>query len=212
MKKIFILSILLATLCASCKNNENYPFKGADAVYFQANGDWAVVQDSINYSFAGKGVDEAVVGIRINLLGYASPQDRKVRVVVDEEETTAKEGVHYQALKNEYTLPADSVYLMLPVIVYNKDETLENRSVTLDLQLEETEDLQLGIAGRTKVRLLINNMLKKPTYWEQALKYSFGVYSRTKHELCILLLGFDFPEDVNDYDVTDQFGRSLECT
>ncbi|HJD76926.1 MAG TPA: DUF4843 domain-containing protein [Bacteroides reticulotermitis] len=203
MKKILIFSILLATLCASCKNNEDYPFKGIDSVYFQVSENWAVVQDSINYTFAGKGLDEAVVWIRINLLGYATSHDRKVCVVVDAEETTAKEGMHYLALKDEYMLPADSIYLMLPVFIYNKDETLENRSVVLDLQLEGTEDLQLGIAERTKVRLLINNMLKKPSYWERVLKYNFGVYSRTKHELCILQLGFDFPEDVNDYDVND---------
>lgn len=203
MKKILILSILLATLCASCKKNEIFSFKGTDSVYFQIGAKWNVVEDSINYTFAGKGLDEAVVRIRINLLGNASPHDRKVRVVVDAEETTAMEGMHYQALQDEYMLPADSVYLMLPVIVYNKDETLENRSVILGLQLEGTEDLELGIVDRTKVRLLINNMLKMPSYWDAGLKSFFGAYSRTKHELCILLLGFDFPEDPDDYDIAD---------
>lgn len=207
MKKLLIFSILLATWCVSCKNNENYPFKGTDSVYFQINEKWEVMQDSIIYTFAGKGVDEDIIAMRINLLGYASSHDRKVSVVVDAENTTAKEGLHYQALKDEYILPADSVYLMLPITIYNKDEALNDKNVILDLRLERTDDLELGVVDRTNVRLFISNMLKMPSYWDRALKYMFSTYSRKKHELCILLLGVDFPEDIEDFDINDPFWR-----
>ena len=133
------------------------------------------------------------------LEGNTAPRDREVRVVVDEAKTDAEAGLHYEALDDVYYLPADSVYLKLPITVYNKDNTLENRRVTLALQLEPTADLELGITERTSVRVLISNILTKPSYWDSVIKYYFGEYSRTKHELCIEQLGQDFPETSSEF-------------
>ena len=71
--------------------------------------------------------------------------------------------------------------------------------MTLALRLEPTDDLALGVTERTEMRVLISNMLKRPSYWDSVIKYYFGTYSRTKHELCIEILGEDFPETSAEY-------------
>lgn len=201
MKKLYYIFLLLIAL-GSCKDNADYPFTGKDAVYFQLQTEsyyWTRTLDSIVYSFAGKGVDQDTLWVRVNLAGEAAREGRPVIVVVDEERTTAEVGLHYEALKAEYELPGDSVYVNIPVIIYNKDEALENKQVVIGLALKPSEALELGITERLSCRLLISNMLGKPTYWEQTIKYDFGVYSRRKHELCMIELKRDFPVESSEY-------------
>lgn len=199
MKKTILLSLLSILMLGACDNDVTYPYQGKDAVYFQVNSTWSVTTDSIDYSFAGKGKEEDVVEVRVNLQGNMASVDRKIRIIVDPSKSTAEEGIHYQPLSGEYILPANAVSVDIPVTVLKKDASLENKKVTLALRLEPTTDFDLGITERTEVFLNISNMLKKPTYWESTIKYSFGVYSRQKHELCIQVLGLDFPETSSEY-------------
>ena len=87
----------------------------------------------------------------------------------------------------------------VPVIIYNTDKSLENRQVVIALALKSSEELELGITERLSCRLIVSNMLSKPSYWEQTIKYDFGDYSRRKHELCILELKRDFPVEASEY-------------
>lgn len=87
----------------------------------------------------------------------------------------------------------------IPVIIYNKDEALENKQVVIALALKPSEALDLGITERLSCRLLVSNMLGKPIYWEQTIKYDFGDYSRRKHELCMIELKRDFPVEASEY-------------
>ena len=201
MKKLYYIFLLLIAF-GSCKDDADYPFAGKDAVYFQLQAEsyyWTKTLDSIVYSFAGKGVDQDTLWVRVNLAGEATPEGRPVIVVVDEEKTTAEAGLHYEALKVEDVLPGDSVYVNIPVIIYNKDKALENKQVVIGLALKPSEALELGITERLSCRLLVSNMLGKPTYWESTIKYDFGVYSRRKHELCMIEFKRDFPVEGSEY-------------
>ena len=201
MKKIYFIFLLLLAL-ESCKDNADYPFSGKDAVYFQLETNdyyWSRTLDSLVYSFAGKGVDEDTLWIRVNLEGNTSSEPRSVVVVVDEEKTTAEVGLHYEPLKAEYELPRDSVYVKIPVIIYNQDPGLENQQVVIALALKPSEALGLGITERLNCRLLVSNRLGKPTYWESTIQYDFGTYSRRKHELCMIELKRDFPVEGSEY-------------
>lgn len=201
MKKIYFIFLLLLAL-GSCKDNADYPFSGKDAVYFQLEKNssyWSRTLDSLVYSFAGKGVDEDTLWVRVNLEGKTSTEPRPVVVVVDEEKTTAKAGLHYEALKVVYELPRDSVYVNIPVIIYNQDPALENEQVVIALKLKPSEALDLGITERLSCRLLVSNKLGKPTYWESTIQYDFGTYSRRKHELCMIELKRDFPVEGSEY-------------
>ena len=176
MKKLGYIFLCLAVLW-SCQDNADYPFKGKDAVYFQLQTDdyyWTQTLDSMVYTFAGKGVEEDTLWVRVNLQGDAVPYARDILVVTDDEKTTAEEGLHYEALKPVYELPADAVYTRIPVIIYNKDEELEKKQVTIALALKSSDELDLGITDRRTCRLLVSNMLGKPLYWEETISWDFG--------------------------------------
>lgn len=201
MKKLGYIFLCLAALW-SCQDNADYPFKGKDAVYFQLQTDdyyWTETLDSMVYTFAGKGVDEDTLWVRVNLQGDAVSHAREILVVTDEEKTTAEAGLHYEALKSAYELPADSVYTRIPVIIYNKDKELEEKQVTIALALKPSDELDLGITERRTCRLLVSDKLDKPIYWDGTISYDFGEYSRRKHELCIQILKMDFPAEKSEY-------------
>ncbi len=202
MKKIYVWMGLLALLFAACQENELDRYEGEGAVYFQASASsWISEADSIVCSFAGKEEDAMTVKLLVNLLGNPVEKDRKVKIEIDKELTTAKEGVHYAPLAVEYTLPAGSMQMEIPVEVYNKDVKLEEEAVQLAVRLLPSDDLQLGIAKRTSLRLLISNIMLKPYYWEDFyLDYDFGTYSKVKHEIFIRILGVDFPADADEFD------------
>ena len=87
MKKLGYIFLCLAALW-SCQDNADYPFKGKDAVYFQLQTDdyyWTQTLDSMVYTFAGKGVEEDTLWVRVNLQGDAVPYARDILVVTDDE-------------------------------------------------------------------------------------------------------------------------------
>lgn len=201
MRNLFYIFFLLISL-AACHDNADYPFSGNDAVYFQLESNdyyWSRTLDSLVYTFAGKGVNEDTLWVRVNLEGNTTSEARLVNVIVDENKTTAIAGLHYEALKEKYELPGDSVYMYVPVIIYNKDKELENKKVEIILTLQPSESLALGITERLSCRLIVSNTLTPPTYWEGTIRYSFGDYSRVKHERCIEVLKRDFPATSGEY-------------
>ena len=200
MKKTTYIVLTWCMLLGACQENEQIDFDSSGAVYFQIADSWSDLTDSIVYSFAGKESDEQTLNIQVNLMGEAVDYERHVRVAVDLERTTAKEGLHYQALGNEYILPANAYNMSIPVVLYGKDTELENRTFQLVVNLEPSDDLELGLADKTSVRVVISNMLTQPSYWQQYyLGMRFGPYSRVKHEYIIRVLGFDFPADAEEF-------------
>ena len=89
---------ILGLLSAACQENEMKDFDSNGAVYFQLSAQWSNSVDSVVYSFAGKPEDTYTVKLQVNLMGSAADYERTVRVTLDKQLTTAKEGTHYDAL------------------------------------------------------------------------------------------------------------------
>ena len=200
MKKIFYVFCFCSTLLTACQENEMDTFDSSGAVYFQLASDWNNATDSVIYSFAGNPLDFDTLWLQVDLMGKATDYDRTFLLAVDKEHTTAVEGTHYEALKSSYTLPAGTYQTQVPVVLYNKDPLLETDTVfQLALQLKPTEDLQLGLGGRTNARVLLTAYLMKPSYWDEwGMYYIFGTYSKKKHEIIIQELGRDFPPTLDE--------------
>lgn len=200
MKKIFYIGILLGLLSAACQENEMKDFDSNGAVYFQLSTRWSNTVDSVVYSFAGKPEDTYTMKLQVNLMGSATDYDRTVRVVLDRERTTAKEGTHYDALHSSYTLPAGAYQLEIPIILHGKDPELEERTFQIALKLEASDDLQLGLSKRTSARVIISKLFARPVYWEEyGLENYFGIYSKVKHEYIMLELKKDFPATAEEF-------------
>lgn len=199
MKKIIYSMIFLCSLLVGCQENEMNTFDNEGAVYFQLSSDWNDMVDSVVYSFAGKIIEEDTLWLQVDLMGEAVNRDRALKLSVDAEHTDAIDGTHYAPLLPEYILPSGAYQMQVPIILYNKDPQLDNATFQLVLQLEPTKDLQLGLTERTKVRILLTAMLMKPSYYEDGLSYYFGAYSKRKHEICIQVLGMDFPATYEEF-------------
>ena len=175
MKKIFYIGIFLGLLSAACQENEMKDFDSNGAVYFQLSAQWSNSVDSVVYSFAGKPEDTYTVKLQVNLMGSAADYERTVRVTLDKQLTTAKEGTHYDALHSSYTLPAGAYRMEIPIVLHGNDPELEERTFQIALKLEASDDLQLGLSKRTSARVIISKLFTKPVYWEEyGLEYYFG--------------------------------------
>lgn len=199
MKKIFYITIFFGWLTLACQENEMNDFASDGAVYFQLGSQWSNTVDSVVYSFAGKEMDRDTVKLQVNLMGAAADHDRAVRVVVDRERTTAKEGTHYDALQSAYTLPKGEYKMLIPIVLYGNDPALEERALSVALRLEASDDLQLGLSKRTSAKVVFSKLYTKPVWWDMDFYGSilgddlFGPYSKVKHEYFMLELEKDFP-------------------
>lgn len=216
MKKIIYIGILLGGLFSTaCQENEMRNFESNGAVYFQLSTQWSNPVDSVVYSFAGKPENTYTVKLQVNLMGTATDYDRTVRVTLDQERTTAKEGIHYDALQSSYTLPAGTYRMEIPVVLHGNDPELEERAFQIALKLEASDDLQLGLSKRTSARIIVSKLFTKPAYWEEySLEYTFGPYSKVKHEHIMLELKRDFPttaeEYIEEWSTWEAYGKHMD--
>lgn len=140
-------------------------------------------RDSVTYTFAyTPGLKTDTFYLPINLSGNRSPHNRSFQVAVTDSGTTAVAGLDYAPLKDSYTLPADSGYMWLPVILLNNDTLLTQRSVGLNLHLVATTDLGVQLKDIITARIIISNKLEKPVWWDLWLTN----YSDEKFELFII--------------------------
>lgn len=185
--------IFLVITAISCKKNEIIKYQEKPAVYFTNLPDG----DSLVYSFIGKTVTTDTLYLDMKLLGDNLLSAKKYKVEVNEAMTTAEAGVHYKILDDFYTFPAAVFATKLPVIIYNTDESLKTKSVSLTLTIKSTEELNTGYPTKINAHIVITNQLIKPSYWNGLLVIFYGEYSKVKHTICIQLQGHDFPVTQN---------------
>lgn len=210
MKKIFYIGILFGLLTA-CQENKMNDFDCTGAVYFQINpSNWNDLTDSVFFSFVGKKVTEQTLNLQVNLLGDPVDRDRKIRLVVDREKTTAEAGVHYRALEDFYILPKNAHNVQIPVTLLQGDARLKKEFLRLTLKLEASDDLQPGLTQRIVTKIWVTDMYIKPTYWEES--YTFGEYSTKKHSLFLEQFGEDFPETLEEFNANYHLWRARANT
>ncbi|MCR8668932.1 DUF4843 domain-containing protein [Aestuariibaculum sp. M13] len=193
MKKIIYNITILALLvgaCFSCEPNEGLVYKEKDGLYFlSATKD----TDSVYYSFLGKINNVDTLKLPIQILGTPIDQNRTFKVEVDQEKTTAVEGVHYEALKGSYIFNANNFKQNFNLVLYKDDPALETEDKIIALKVVESEDFNPGYSNRTNLKVYVTNRIIKPSYWDTLLYLFFGEYSKVKHNIVINLMGKDFP-------------------
>lgn len=202
---------------ASCEESELTNFKEKDAVYFQLEktdftlqsthwDDWLNYEgDSLVFTFGGLDRDSPdyleidTVWLQVNLLGQMSTQERYFNVGVNQDQTTAEEGIHYEALESQYTLGADTTSCSFPVVFYNH-KSLGAEPYTLDVVIESNDTFDLGLEGKTNARILIYNDVVKPLIWDVYFYNYLGPYSKAKHRVVLLTNGgITVPNTLKDY-------------
>lgn len=215
--KNYIYLLFLLGFFASCEESELTMFSEKDSVYFQLRevdydatpdywDDWLDYKgDSIAYSFKAippeseAYLEKDTLWLMVNLTGVLKSHERQINISVNANESTAEEGVHYEALEMSYPFPADTMRATLPIILYN-DESLGEEPFVLKLELEANDDFDLGLEGRTEARIQIYNDVVKPLIWDSKLYQWLGPYSKAKHRVVLLTNGgIPVPHTAEEY-------------
>lgn len=200
MKKLFIFGLFGAVCLSACKKAVELTYQSPDNVYFDFTDpkDDKKRPDSISYSFAlfpEKSSDTILLPVRI--AGLRKSVDRKFKLTVIDSATTAVAGTHYKALEADYTIPADSGSVKVPIIIYSTDPALTAKSVRMKFRLVASADFAVTTVAFDTAKVIFSNRLEQPTWWNTWAS-ELGGYSRVKHELFIRTAGtLDLPPTVN---------------
>lgn len=187
MKKRIFFVVLVSVFLFACKKNDQLLYSTKDNIYLNYTD-----KDSsaVTYSFAlhpELAVDTIWVPVIVS--GERVKRDRKFTLNLVADNSTAIRGLHYEAFKPFYVMPADSGTIRVPVIIKNIDTGLASHSVSLSFAVSGGEDFSsdLPIAIRSK-SLFFSNRLERPLWWND-WQSSLGTYSRVKHQLFLITSG-----------------------
>ncbi len=181
MKKSILisLSLVLGVLLYSCQKADEMRYIGVTNAVFGTTTDTLT---PIVYSFLEhpevKDVDTIYVPVRIQ--GNRMHIDRPIKITVVKDSTTAVVGKHYEALKDQYVMPADSGSINIPIIIKKGDNLLNLSTVKIGLRIEPNEYFGSN-PGYQYTSVTFSNTLKEPAwwnYWETYLpKFTTTAYS-----------------------------------
>ena len=222
MKRILILTLLpVLALLMSCEK-EIMKYEGKEGVYFAVQSGspflttlWPY-QPNSQVSFFRINQPEVLFSVKVMITGPVKNYDRTFRVEINPDSTTAVLGVHYEALKQEWTIPANAVTTNVQIKL-KRTTDLQNKEVKLGLKLVKTKDFELSfpewdaipsLSGGTVVpkfdaslhSLNINDFLVTPAVWIGSLQPVnreaglFGVFTRRKMEFLTQYLGLKYED------------------
>lgn len=172
---------------AGCSENTTMEYSLNDRVYFYETEEvlaQTTVVKEMNYTFSLKPstLMQDTVRITVRLMGRTADHDRTFRAVAVADSTTAQSPLHYELLPG--TIPAGRYEGYLPVVIKRTEDT-QDRSVTLYLQMTDSDDFTTGNPDMVNFRLSWADMLMRPAHWP----YYFGQYSTSKYRFAIDVLG-----------------------
>lgn len=183
---VFLLSILLF----ACKKDDQLTYSIKDNIYLNyKDKDGNLDSSQITYSFAyHPELASDTIWVPIIVSGERVNHDRKFSLELGEN-TTAVRGLHYEAFKTSYTMPADSGTVHIPVIIKNIDTGLVSHSVNLEFRVSGGIDFDSGLPASIRTKsVYFSNRLEKPEWWIY-WQGSLGEYSRIKHQLFLITSG-----------------------
>lgn len=192
MKKIFVILFSTSFLFTGCEKNELQYFDSQNTALNIWFGTPSSVEDELSYNFAYASTDKDSIFFHARLLGY--PLDRDFDFELEAFDGD-KDLVYYTLPK--YTLKAGETYARLPIYFEIPDDYPEFKTETGSIQfrLKENNDVKVGTADRTALRVSLKNSLSKPDNWDEAPLYYhtlaryFGTYSEAKYRFIIEVLG-----------------------
>jgi hypothetical protein len=176
--KINILFYAIIILCSCVKSDPLGYSEPKSSIYFNLGG--AKVE-----SFSTTLDSTMVIHFPVNCSGLPSAKDRKVKISVVNQESTAISGVDYLPIQKEYIFPKDSFIYNLPVTIV-KTKKLDSQELVLTIKIEETEDFANGDKFKQKAILKFSNEIVKPILWDGFSTY-LKAWSKVKYVIFLKL-------------------------
>lgn len=149
--------ILIATFFAltsglmSCQEAKVMNYEGEEGVYFavQYGAEWG---DTTLWSyfpftkieFIKSENSDSIHKLRVASTGSLKNYDRKIKMVIESDSTTAVEGVNYEKMVEEYIIKAGTYFVDIPIKLM-KDENINAAAKRLSFKLLPTNDFTLSI-------------------------------------------------------------------
>ncbi|WP_162996244.1 DUF4843 domain-containing protein [Mucilaginibacter celer] len=209
-RNIFYVFVVVAALFG-CKKDQLLTYGSKDNIYLNYK-DKDKNQDTsiLTYSFAyNPTLAQDTIWVPVIISGQISKSERKFTISVVDTATTAKAGLHYEALKPTYVMPADSGTVKIPVIIKNSDPDLANKSVKLTILVSGGQDFGSSLPVLLRKRtILYSARLEQPSWWIFWMG-NLGNYSRIKHQLFLISSGTVDLVNLSKPDAYLQIPRSL---
>lgn len=198
----FVWVILL--FCSGCHKEEVMTFSEDSAgIFFQRlafstmEGIPISYTDSLKVSFANaaENVTQRTYNVSALITGKAVDYDRKIKVVVDEERTTAVLGKHFTIDTDTLYIPANTCKCNVPVTLIRDPELLKV-TFRITLKLMENENFRIivdeykslhswsataGNLDATRFKIIFDEKYTEPGYWKNM--DTFGAFSVAKYLL-----------------------------
>lgn len=182
---LFILAIIVMGV-SSCGENPDFVYHSQDNIYLDYE-DTTARMISYSFAYTPEKVEDTIY-IPVKISGKIETYDRSFKLVVLDTATTAEPALHYEPFKDAYTMPADSGTVRVPVVIYNKDPELADKTVSLAFALVATEDFKIDFPHLNYAKISFSNRLEQPNWWMFWMG-QLGLYSRVKHQLFLISTG-----------------------
>ena len=204
MKRTIFYSLLISMLFVACKKDVNFAYDSPDNIYLNyLNDDGTQDTLPVTYSFAySPGLAKDTLWVPVKIAGKRVNHERKFKIGVVAALSDAQEELHYEPLKADYILPADSGTVKIPIIIKNIDPLLAEKSVALTIIAAASSDFGETLPVKLRRRTLIfSNRLEEPSWWKYWQGNLGGPYNRVIHQLFLISGGKDLvnPTAPNGY-------------
>lgn len=187
MKNRFKISILFYStiILLSCTNNDGKSYSGENYINFTKD----YKTDSTLFSFAYGNETRGVAELEVEIASTIEKNDREYRVKFVPEESTAKEGIHFEKFNDNLIFRSGHYIDTLHVNVLNAPD-LSTQEVLATFEIIRNSNFLPGLTKKQKSRLFITNKLSRPAWWNEWHEDNgLGIYTEKKFRLFIEFTG-----------------------
>lgn len=203
MKKLLYILMVAPLLFFSCNQDEIVTFEDdIEGIYFQTGGQTRLYlnidqyYDSTAYSFAiaGDTVTQHTLSARLRTMGKVRDYDRPVKVVVDQEHTTAVEGKHFRVDFSKIVIPAGESEVQVPVTFFRTPD-MQNQQFDVSIKVEPNEYFTVPFTTQKNTNVYydqgqqikadryvftVSEIYTRPSYWDIFGQEFFGDWTVNK--------------------------------
>ena len=219
MKRYIIplFSLLGIALLGACSEEDFTSFDGQKSGIFMRrtvstdiNGTPLAYSDSMSVTFASYSDDTEKLRayVPVYVMGEVKNYDRKFKLTVNKERSTAVEGVDYELSDTACYIPAGQASRNVFYYI-KKTARLDNESVRIVFELQDNENFTAELekyknkanwaeSGNelcgTRYKIIFNNIWEMPYQWSSWGDYYLGTWSVKKEKLLDNLMGWQHSE------------------
>ncbi len=180
--KYILFPVLSLVIWTSCENDGFY-YQDEARIRLVGEKIWSLETDSVEYSFLTEpqGTTEKQINVDACVMGVVTDHARTVKLVVDNNKTTAESELYDFPATVE--IPANANKATFAVTL-KRSALLQEQSVRLRINVAPSDDFAVGNNEENHITFIWNDILSMPKNWDN-LKEHFGEYSNVKYRFML---------------------------